>query len=343
MVTTLNYTLDKLLRLALRDNSYQIDYWKSYLKFQRAKIFGQAQTQESYDLVFIILDSTRGWILEAIPREIATYFPGKYCFHYGLSNIPPAKAYFFSHYSLYPIALKNTPHVWGAKSVIWYTHPKPIGTGEAELVHALNRSTKVVATNSAFVKLLRDQGVQEKTVTTILGGADPTFFQPHERSQGMIGFCSSYKDLKAPDTIRQLIQLMPNRKFLLLGRKWEEYDRFSEMLAQPNFTYVEAPYSDYPGYYAQMDVFVSTSQLEGGPIPLIESMMCNVFPVVSHTGFAPDIIQHGQNGFLFEVGSPPEVIRDLIEQAYRSTTDIRKTVEHLSWENFSLAIQQFLN
>lgn len=343
MVTTLSYALGKSMRLALGDSSYRIDYWKSYLKFHQAKVLGQAQTQESYDLVFIILDSTRGWILEAIPREIATYFPGKYCFHYGLANIPPAKAYFFSHYSLYPIALKNNPHLWGAKSVIWYTHPKPIGTGQAELVYALNRSTKVIATNSAFVKLLRDQGVHDRTVTTILGGADPDLFQPHQRSQGVIGFCSAYKDLKAPDTIREIIQRMPHRKFLLLGRKWEEYDRFSEMLAQPNFTYAEAPYSHYPAYYAQMDVFVSASQLEGGPIPLIESMMCNVFPVVSNTGFAPDIIQHGQNGFLFEVGSSPDVICDLIEQAYRSKVDVRKTVEHLSWKNFSLEIQQLLN
>jgi glycosyltransferase involved in cell wall biosynthesis len=92
-----------------------------------------------------------------------------------------------------------------------------------------------------------------------------------------------------------------------------------------------------------MDIFVSTAKLEGGPIPLVEAMMCNVVPVASKTGFAPDLIIHGENGFMFDINSSVETICELIEQAYKVKTDVRKTVEKLSWENFSLEFQKLLN
>ncbi|NJO11177.1 MAG: glycosyltransferase, partial [Leptolyngbyaceae cyanobacterium SL_1_1] len=68
----------------------------------------------------------------------------------------------------------------------------------------------------------------------------------------------------------------------------------------------------------------------------------NIFPVVSHTGFAPDIITHGQNGFLFKAGSSIEQIAYLIEEAFRNKTNVRKTVENLTWENFSKDINEIL-
>lgn len=136
--------------------------------------------------------------------------------------------------------------------------------------------------------------------------------------------------------------MMPSRKFILLGKGWKEYSKFSEMQDLANFTYIEAPYSDYPKYYAEMDVFVSTAKLEGGPIPLVEAMMCNVVPVASKTGFAPDLIIHGDNGFLFDTDSSVETICELIEQAYQIKTNVRNSVENLSWKNLSLEVQKLL-
>jgi len=200
---------------------------------------------------------------------------------------------------------------------------------------------------------LASQGLQKNKLTYVLGGADPELFKPHERGLGAVGFCTAYYPRKAPDLMFEIIGFMPHRRFILLGpdsadpanrhRKWDRYGRFNELLSFKNLTYVEAPYAEYPKYYAQMDVLVSTSRLEGGPIPLIEALMCNIVPVASKTGFAADIIRHGENGFLFQVDSAPQVVVDLIERAYELKTDVRKTAEHLSWENFSLQIQGLLN
>ncbi|MBW4441671.1 MAG: glycosyltransferase [Plectolyngbya sp. WJT66-NPBG17] len=105
----------------------------------------------------------------------------------------------------------------------------------------------------------------------------------------------------------------------------------------------EAAYQDYPLYYAQMDVFVSASKLGGGPIPLIEAMMCNVFPVASDTRFSTDIIRHGENGFIFDVEALVNTICDLIAQAFDQLIYVHETVKHLSWRNYSLAVQVLLD
>ena len=231
--------------------------------------------------------------------------------------------------------------LWNRKSFIWYTHPKGMMHDE-EFAYVMNQSTKVICTCLQFANRLVTCGVSPQKVTYVLGAADPNIFQPHQRSGGTVGFCTAYYPRKEPDRILNIIKLLPHRKFILLGKNWDQYENFSELIALPNLSYIEAPYSYYPQYYAAMDVFASPAKLEGGPIPLIEAMMCNVVPVASKTGFAPDIITHGENGFLFEVDSSTEVICELIEQAFQIKADVRKTVEHLSWKNFSLEIQKVM-
>lgn len=323
--------------------SYNLSYWK-FLLSQLPTHKAQANHQEEYDLVFVVLDLARGWILEAICREIATYFSGKYCFHYSESALPPSQAYFFAHYSFLPICLKLNPSIWGSKILVWHTHPRnDLGISNDELIYVLNKASKVICACSQFARLLISQGLNSQKVTHILGAADANLFQPHERDNGAIGFCTAFYYRKEPERILNIIKRMRSRHFILLGKGWQNYDRFAEMASLPNFSYIEAPYADYPKYYAAMDVFVSTAKLEGGPIPLVEAMMCNVVPVASNTGFAPDLIVHGENGFIFDVDSSVEEICHLIEQAFQMKTNVRKTVEHLTWEKFSQAIQQQLN
>jgi glycosyltransferase involved in cell wall biosynthesis len=306
-----------------------------------------------YDLAFVLDRANRDWILGAICREIAAHYPGKYTFSYAAYYpkgnpadyapadlpLPPAKAYFFAHYSYFAVCLKTHPEIRDKPTYIWYTHPKGIMKDE-DFVAIMNQCTRLICTCSQFAKRLVHCGIAPEKVTYVLGAADPEVFQFHPRSQGAIGFCTAYYARKEPDRILEIVQSLPHRQFILLGRKWQNYERFEELVSLPNFTYVDAPYAEYPQYYAQMDVFVSPAKLEGGPIPLVEAMMCNVVPVASRTGFAPDLIQPGENGFLFDVDSSVAEICQRIEQAYELKTDVRQTVEHLSWKNFSLEIQK---
>lgn len=309
------------------------------------------------DLVFILSEGNKGWILDAICKEIANYYDQKYSFSYAryfpgnqfISHFPRniefpiAKGYFFAHYSYFAVGLRLYPNLWNARSFIFYTHPKGIIDDE-EFVYVINQATKVICMNSQFAKRLIDYGVDSNKVTYCLGAADPQLFKPHQRTgKGLIGFCTAYYPRKSPDRIFNIVKLMPKHSFVLIGKGWKKYVKFQELSALENFSYIEASYEDYPRLYSKMDVFISPAELEGGPIPLIEAMMCNVFPVANRTGFAPDIIEHGKNGFLFDNTNSDQQICDLIKQSFSITNNVRQSVEHLSWSNYADQIIKVIN
>lgn len=340
----------KLLGIPL----YKVPYVVSYCQFILQKIINQPKQQE-YDLVFVIDKRNKGWILDAVCKEIAKYYNSSYHFSYAYYypgnnffsystklSLPSAKAYFFAHYSYFAVCLRLYPLLWERKSFIYYTHPKGI-MDDKEFVYIMSKCTQVICMCSQFAERMINCGLNPQQVTYALGAADPEIFRPHQRTgHGVVGFCTAYYERKNPDLILDLVKSLPHHKFILLGKNWKQYAKFMELTSLTNFSYIEAPYEDYPEYYAKMDVFVSPAKLEGGPIPLIETMMCNIVPVASVTGFAPDIITHGENGLLFEIDSSAAKIAKLIEQAFEIKTDIRSTVENLSWKNFSLQIQQIL-
>jgi glycosyltransferase involved in cell wall biosynthesis len=309
--------------------------------------------QPPFDLVFVLDKQDEKWILGAICREIAKHSLGKVQFYYdrfyetGMPSwprpvkLPDAEAYFFADFRFLIRCLKATPSIWFRRKYVWYTHFEE--APKNEFVFALNQATKVISACSLFVELLGRAGVKPEKLTCVLGAADPDVFRSHKRSSdGLIGFCTAFYSRKNPDLILEIVKILHHRKFVLLGRNWERYARFSELTGLANFSYVDVPYSEYPKYYERMTVFVSASALEGGPIPLIEAMMSNIVPVASRTGFAPDVIEHGQNGFLFGVESPAQLVCEYIEKSFLVETDVRATVEHLSWTNFALQMNAIL-
>jgi glycosyltransferase involved in cell wall biosynthesis len=311
-------------------------------------------SQPPCDLVFVLDYADKNWILGAICREIAKHAAGCIRFYYGefykegvpfwpaSVKLPDAKAYFFAHFGSFVRCLKANPSIWFRRLYVWYTHPQTL-MPQDELIFALNHATKVIATCSLFVNLLIKEGVKRENLTCVLGGAEPALFPFHQRSQdGLVGFCTAFYGRKNPDLVLALVKMMRHRNFVLLGRNWEQYSLFSELIESPNFSYLDIPYSEYPRYYEMMSVFVSVSTLEGGPIPLIEAMMSNIVPVASRTGFAPDLIEHGRNGYLFDVGSPAELVCEYIDKSFALGTDIRASVEHFSWTNFSIQINAIL-
>jgi glycosyltransferase involved in cell wall biosynthesis len=297
--------------------------------------FGLRKAQ--YEVAFIIFEKSRGWILEAICREIAAYFPGKTTFHYSSRFLPKAKSYFFAHYSFFAPALKNNPNLLKSKTFVWYTHPRTdLKIDLNETYSALKLATKILCPCTLNIEYLVEMGFPKNTLCLLLGAADPDLFLPRTRTgQGYIGFSTAFYERKRPDRILELVKLLPHRRFILIGRNWRNSPYFGKLQQHENFEYVEAPYSDYPELYRKMDVFVSPSDLEGGPIPLIEAMMSNVVPVASRTGFSADLIHNEHNGYLFDITAPTTEVAKLIERAFENKTNVRESVKHLSWQNFS--------
>ncbi|MCA9128353.1 MAG: glycosyltransferase family 4 protein [Planctomycetales bacterium] len=312
-----------------RLRGYQVGQWWSRL------IGKSISTPSSGRVCFFVPDKSKGWILDAVCHEIAqrSQCVSEFCGNY--KALPQVETYFFCHYHFYLSALRINPWLAGKNCVVWFTHPKEADFGAPETIAALQKAT-VVTMCSKWRNLLIDKGLHPERVTTIVGAADPDLFPTHRRGGGKVGFCTAYYERKNPNRILELVRMLPEFQFVLLGRNWEQSPQLPHMLSLPNFEYREASYSEYPQFYAELDVFVSASELEGGPIPLLESMMSNVVPVASDTGFAPDVIQHGQNGFLFACDEPESaVIAQLVRRAMELEGDIRSSVLRYNWDAYA--------
>jgi glycosyltransferase involved in cell wall biosynthesis len=298
------------------------------------------ETDGSAAWVFVVHENARGWILDGICREIGSRQPDSWHVAYLPPELPPARNYWFSHHSLFMKYFRAEPERLAQSSTfIWYTHPRnETPQSIAESLDAFQHATQIIFTCAANRELWLKRGLSPERARVVLGGADPELFLGHERRDGVVGLSSSFYERKNPDRLLELMRLLPHRRFNLIGRKWEQYALFGAMRALPNFSYLTIPYQQYPEEYRKFDVFLSMSTLEGGPIPLLEAMMCNAVPVASDTGFAPDLIRDGENGFLFHIDAPASTIAWQIEAAFQLESDVRSTVLPYDWHHFSKTI-----
>lgn len=294
------------------------------------------------DLALVVAERNRGWVLETICQQVAARAAGPTALHFDPGDggpLPAAGCYFFSHLSLYLAHLDELERR-AARSLVCFTHPTYPRSKAASVARALDRATHVVVLASAHREALVADGVDPSRVSTVAPGADPERFRPHRRGSGAVGFCSAFYPRKGPETVAGLVAALPGRRFVLLGRGWEQWDGFAALAGLANFEYRQSAYERYPDFYDEIDVFVSPSRLEGGPVPLLEAMMANAVPVATTTGFAPDLIDHGVNGFLCDVGAPVERFAELVEAAYDLSpeVDVRATVAHRTWDRFARTV-----
>lgn len=305
-----------------------------------------------YDVVFVLNINSRGWILEKICNVIAKEGGYNTTILYTERNdrlstpLPAARAYFFSHYILYMSALEREPQVASALRFVWFTHPNASGRYSLqEIGYGLNNVTTVFTANSDHARLLAELGVDRRKVATILGAADPEAFVHKQRGRGKVGFVGAYYERKNPDLMLEVIRAMPETEFMLLGPSpdevensgllWSNWKRYEELSRQTNLQVISAPYSEYAQHMREMDVYVSLSRLEGGPIPIVEALLANAIPIATKTGFAADIITDGVNGHLLEIECQLAQVVDKIRLAIADTeTNVRDSSLHLSWSAF---------
>jgi glycosyltransferase involved in cell wall biosynthesis len=83
---------------------------------------------------------------------------------------------------------------------------------------------------------------------------------------------------------------------------------------------------DLVGYYKSADLMVITSASEGYNRTVIEAMACGAPIVMSDVGLAGEILHHGQNGLVYEVGDEEGLI-DSIETMLKDVNLRNKFIE----------------
>jgi glycosyltransferase involved in cell wall biosynthesis len=341
------------LHLPNRSN-YRIMWFTDFKKFKWKYVLSvligkyYKPKKRNCDYLFVVHSGSRNWILGSKARKLQANSKLKGRDHYSdnFKNIPKAEGFFFLHQKYFARSIRYNPHLFSSKLIVMYTHSEwNKWYSPRHIAYVLNFAHYIICLNSDVRKELISFGIPEHKIIIMHLGSDPELFTEKVRSgYGAVGFSMAFGPRKNPEMVATLIKKMPHRKFILIGPNWTKFLEDREVIDLPNFTYYDnVPYELYPEVYHKMDVLVSTSNLEGGPVPILEAMLCNLVPVASRTGFCPDLIQNGVNGFLFDIDAKSEEIAELIENAFKLESNTRQGVVQHSWENYSKSIAELFS
>ncbi len=322
--------------------------WKYVFAILKSKFIRIDKKSTIEKLAYVARKADKNWIFGTKVRNLSknSSLNATPCFHSKLRNLPEADGYFFIYPHYFCRAMRHNPQILRKKNIVMFTHTHyTISYSKTHIAWCLNLAHKVICLNYQVKQDLMDIGIRPEKLEVLHIASDPDFFYTHERNAGDVGFCSNFGERKNPELTYQIIKNMPEKHFHMFGKNWEKFDKFDELNKLTNFTYHNnKDYSEVPGLYAMIDTFISPSILEGGPVPVLEAMLSNCVPVVSKTGFCPDVIQHGENGFLFDINAGYQEVIELIKEADNLRTDIRTTALPYSWKNCAKKIDDlFLN
>jgi glycosyltransferase involved in cell wall biosynthesis len=86
-----------------------------------------------------------------------------------------------------------------------------------------------------------------------------------------------------------IVKKNPDLTFKLLGKNWMESE-FSELINDfKNLEYVEINGALNSSDFDGCSTLLVTSEIEGGPMPIIEALASGIYPIGTDTGFLGDI------------------------------------------------------
>lgn len=312
-----------------------------------------------YDLVFFLSVRSRGSIREQACRMIEREC-GLHCGWVFAERddrlsepLPKAYGYFFADYQLAISVLAQYAEPWRAKRFVHFIDPDvdPALT-PPDLLPALQSMHQVFCMNAARREFLKALGVNEQQIKVAVGGADPEVFRPAQQAGTKVGFVGAYYDRQNPDLMLEVIRARPDQEFLLIapsreeivseGAHWQNYRKFDELMGLPNFSMVESRYENYPEAYRKLKAYVSLSSHEDDPCSMLEAMLSAVYPIVTDTGVARDVIAADDHGRILPLNSSGATVLEALQRLPASSTALRKRAEQFSWPSFGKLVTRHM-
>ncbi len=286
------------------------------------------------------------WIKEVKARSpnnfklwwVPITFSGKRKFEKFLKfPLPNYEAYFFSYPTIFKHYMEKNPKKFENKSIILYPHNEPeMGTISSQ-VELLNKAFKTYFYCKSDADNLISNGLQpEKTlVANCAVDIDCVKSKNEVKNSRTIVLASKFGPRKGAELLPPLIKMLPDWHFVIMGRGWEPFLKQEELIDFSNITYVKFNKKNRVTFLSSAKIFLSLSNLEGGPVPLIESMSLGVIPICTNTGFAPEFIKDGVNGYLLPISPDPKLIVAKIRSIDELSEKPEFAVSHLTWDRIA--------
>ena len=302
---------------------------------------------------FIISTGHRNWVLHHLATTLSIYFKGSNCKivefpqtrkHLrkieGYLWLKKAKNNFYLHQDL---ALAGFQKGWFKKAqrnFVNYTHDNKELKQYLEVFKLTNF---IIVQNSSTKQSLLNY---EIPIDKILVLPNPIDFEKFKFSnlnkERDIIFVSNFYYRKQPDLILSVIKSNPNLTFTIYGKGWESYSRFNELRACKNLIYSQFEYENYSNVLARHKIFCSLSSVEGGPVPLLESLSVGLIPIATDTGTARDIIPFRYHDLIIPIDSTYVDVNMAIKKAMSFEPVRLELDDKYSYEGFCKEIEKII-
>jgi glycogen synthase len=199
---------------------------------------------------------------------------------------------------------------------------------------AVRRADALVTICRGLYGDLRGRGVREEDVFIVPNAVDVARFRPGQPIKGagqqstapVIGFIGSFYSYEGLDLLieaaSKLVELRPNARFALVGGGPEEA-RLRDLCKSANLSACMTfagwvPQDRINEWYRQFDILVYPRRRNRltdlvTPLKPLEAMAHAKAVLASDVGGHRELIEEGQNGFLFKADDASDLLRRLIE------------------------------
>ncbi len=194
------------------------------------------------------------------------------------------------------------------------------------LLRVTDRLTDAVVVNCESMRryLVEEEHVAQSKVRLCYNAVDANRFQRRTVTRPplghtVIGCVSALRREKGLDTLIRAFAMLdqPGARLVIVGSGPEEANlhALAAELRVEGSCHFEPATPDVVEWLSQIDIFVLPSRSEALSNSLMEAMACGCCPIASRVGGNPELVEHRQNGLLFDSDNFEELadrIRELL-------------------------------
>lgn len=170
---------------------------------------------------------------------------------------------------------------------LWFTHQE---LAFSNFERKLLQRCRYIFVHSEGVRKWLQAEFPKTHVILFVGAIDLKRFDRPAKPGREVVWVGTATRRKNPEYLLELAKAAPHLKFRVLGKNWGNSNYMNEVALLTNIEYreISSPLSssDFDGCL----IYLMLSQIEGGPMPLLESLAAGLIPVCTRTGFVEDLL-----------------------------------------------------
>jgi glycosyltransferase involved in cell wall biosynthesis len=224
------------------------------------------------------------------------------------------------------------------------------------LLRVTDRMVDTIVVNCVAMQdhMVRDEKVPLERTYLCYNGVDTTVFYPAKEARPdalrdaslVIGSVCGLRAEKRLDLLvdafAKVYSLRPKMKLAIVGSgvMLTKLEQQATELGIRDACIFQPQTSDIPPWLRAMDIFVLPSESEAFSNALLEAMACGCCPVGSHVGGTPELIEHGERGFLFTSGDSAELAARMAELIVNEEVRLRFSSAAAAFARDTLSVER---